>query len=103
MDEPTIPPDVKLMPRQACPVCKYPMTAIGTGDGSAATPPTPGDRSVCMRCVVVLVFDADLVLHVMSNAEWARLSVDERRVITQMRQKIQHMHTVLGPPVSSEL
>ena len=97
-DQPAVPPDVVLLPPQACPVCRYNMNAIGTSDGTDATMPRPGDCSVCMFCAVVLVFTDTLTLRVLTNAEWIKLPLDARVELTQMRQKLLEMHAAVGLP-----
>lgn len=93
-----VPPDVKLIGERTCPMCGYHFTAIGTGDGRVATDPTPGDRTVCMRCAGSLIFDDALVLREMTGADWRQLSVDELLELVQMKGRILHMHRVCGRP-----
>ncbi len=93
-----IPPDVKLIPQMACPHCAYTFTAVGTCDQSVATDPKPGDRTVCMKCVAVLIFSDTMTLRGMTVEEFEALSPAEHREIAEIAGRIHIMHAVLGPP-----
>ena len=96
-------PGVTLLPKhQPCPVCSYTMSAVGQNDKPPVqtVAPKPGDFAVCMRCICVLVFDTTMTLRILTNAQWAALSVPERVDLTRMRAQIQAMHQRVGPPGS---
>jgi hypothetical protein len=93
-----VPPDVRLIGERHCPKCGYTFTAVGTGDGRPASDPTPGDFTVCMKCIAVLVFDSSMALRELTTEELWRLTREEVRDLSNMKGRIAYMHRVCGPP-----
>jgi hypothetical protein len=73
------------IPKNRCPFCGYLSEAASTpGDKS----PEPGSIAVCMSCASVLVFDNDLLLRAMTQAEFADLHPDNRKEILLIQRGI---------------
>jgi len=58
------------MPAMSCVRCSYVMNASGDVelDGQSRAP-GPGDRTICMRCGMVMVFTDDMALRAMQQAD----------------------------------
>lgn len=75
-----------------CPACGVQLgytTEIGQGADEAK--PEPGDHLICAYCATLLRFTPTLALRVVSNTEWAQLSLRERLAFTRAREAVQQM------------
>ena len=73
------------IPESRCPFCGYRSeTASAPGDKS----PEPGHIAVCISCASVLVFNDDLRLRAMTQAEFADLHPDNRKEILLIQRGI---------------
>lgn len=75
------------LPTCRCPLCGYEIDRAGNASKSA-TPPKPGDRSLCFECGGVLVFADDLSLRAPTFREFDETLCDREmmRLIHAWRQ-----------------
>jgi hypothetical protein len=67
------------MPVVVCTSCGKSMDAASNAD-EAPTPPHPGDISICLYCGHLMVFDSDLCLRALTDAEIVEVAGDPRLV-----------------------
>jgi hypothetical protein len=73
------------LPVDHCPVCGHAADVASTRSGAA---PSPGDISACLACASALVFDDDLRLRRMTQAEFADLHPDNQEELRLYQQAI---------------
>lgn len=74
------------LPPGSCPACGEVLGAV-TGTSS----PTPGCITLCLYCRVFLVFTDTLQQRLLSNAEWLKLPVDQRELLTRVRDGVRSL------------
>ena len=77
--------------RDACPLCGHWLDAATAGPSNPDATPKPGDITVCIQCVSVLVFDEDLRVRVPTDAEQA-----EAMALHDVVTVVQAIRDVLG-------
>ena len=68
-------------PVVVCASCGKSMDAASNAD-EAHTPPHPGDISICLYCGHLMLFDSDLCLRALTDAEIVEVAGDPRIVRT---------------------
>jgi hypothetical protein len=64
-----------------CPKCGYKFDSATSFEGEA---PKAGDISICFECVALLVFNPDLTLHAITDAELAEFKREAPKQYRQM-------------------
>lgn len=52
--------DHRRVPESKCPKCGYTLDAVGQIENLIVDKPEPGDLTVCLKCLAVLVFDKNM-------------------------------------------
>ena len=73
-----------VLPTSFCPWCGYQVDAATCATDQNAKP-RPGDLSMCLKCLSVLRFDADLRLEMLPEAEFRALPEEMRSYLHRMR------------------
>lgn len=75
------------MQMQPCPSCLSPLNAAGHKADQPG--PSPGDAAICMSCGSFLMFETDLKVRLMTEAEVMELPDDARNELVRTRRKIE--------------
>jgi hypothetical protein len=70
---------------QLCPECAQLMRVPDKSGAFGAASPSQGDLVVCAVCLSALLFDADLLLQPLTDADWQRMGSEGWDVITRAR------------------
>jgi hypothetical protein len=84
-------------PPQRCPACAYVFDSHSSTQGNEPRPPRAEDLSVCFGCAALLRYvrlaqGKGLVLAILSPADYAALTFEERRTLDMLRQRILRRH-----------
>lgn len=86
-------------PPNLCPHCGYLLDQATAAYGDHT--PSPGDWSICIRCAAILRFDADLKYEAVTEAELAKLAVEDpkgTRMLRKAQRTAQAMNLCNGWP-----
>lgn len=81
------------LPAQPCPYCKWPLEAtagIGPGASGKEALPTKGCRGVCSNCLNWLIFDDNLTVRPMEEADIIALTNDQFQDIVEVSKFLRH-------------
>ncbi len=86
-----------MMNTASCPRCgaRFTIASCSPKDKNGKYPPAPGDWSICLTCMGLLVFDEEMNMRVPTPRE--EVDMEEHEVLRLYREFLEKFHAGLSP------